>query len=132
MIPRTYVGRTDAVSVRFELITYWYYSCMYRTIDEQPYQVPVYRTLNFICWVGNKYEFVHEAIRCLQLVSYAAVNKYLQIMDLAQEIFSMTGMRATDGGFIRSRCTVETEYLNNNLVQYIVEAVPGWKVVAPP
>ena len=53
-------------------------------------------------------------------------------MDLAQEIFSMTGMRATDGGFIRSRCTVETEFSNNNLVQYIEEAVPGWKVVAPP
>ena len=53
-------------------------------------------------------------------------------MDLAEEILGMTGMRATDGGFIRSHCTVETEYSNNNLVQYIVEAVPGWKVVAPP
>ena len=53
-------------------------------------------------------------------------------MDLAKEILGMTGMRAADGGFIRSHCTVETEYSNNNLVQYVLEAVPGWKVEAPP
>ena len=53
-------------------------------------------------------------------------------MDLAKEILGMTGMRATDGGFIRSHYTVETEYSNNNLVQYVQEAVPGWKMEAPP
>ena len=53
-------------------------------------------------------------------------------MDLAEELLGMTGMRAADGGFIRSHCTVETEYSNNNLVQYVLEAVPGWKVEAPP
>ena len=53
-------------------------------------------------------------------------------MDLAEEILGMTGMRTANGGFIRSHCTVETEYSNNNLVKYIQKAVPGWKVVAPP
>ena len=53
-------------------------------------------------------------------------------MDLAEEILGMTGMCAADGGFIRSHCTVETEYSNNNLVQYVQEAVPRWKVEAPP
>ena len=53
-------------------------------------------------------------------------------MDLAKEILGMTGMCAADGVFIRSHCTVETDYSNINLVQYVQEAVPGWKVEAPP
>ena len=53
-------------------------------------------------------------------------------MDLAEELLGMTGMRAADEGFIRSHCIVETEYSSNNLVQYVLEAVPGWKVEAPP
>ena len=59
-------------------------------------------------------------------------QKVQNIMDLAEEILGMTGMRTANGGFIRSHCTVETEYLNNNLVKYIQKAVPGWKVGAPP
>ena len=59
-------------------------------------------------------------------------QKVQKIMVLAKEILGMTGMRAADGGFIRSHCTVETEYSNNNLVTYVQKAVPGWKVVAPP
>ena len=41
-------------------------------------------------------------------------------------------MRAAGGSFIRSHCTVETEYSNINLVKYVQNAVPGWKMPAPP
>ena len=58
-------------------------------------------------------------------------QKVKKIMDLAEEILGMTGMRTANGGSIRSHCIVETEYSNNNLIKYIQKAVPGWKVVAP-
>ena len=47
-------------------------------------------------------------------------------MILAQEIHGLAGMRVADGGFIRSHCTVDTEYLNKNLVKYVQNTVPGW------
>ena len=59
-------------------------------------------------------------------------QKVKKFLFLAEEILGMTGMRAADGGFIRSHYTVETDYLNNNLVQYVQKTVPGWKMVALP
>ena len=53
-------------------------------------------------------------------------------MTLAQEVHGLAGMRAADVGFIRSHYTVKTQHSNKNLVKYVQNAVPGWKMLAPP